>query len=206
MSVAPAPLASSADGDRRQREVRTTPHRTLRRTPRLRIPVRNLMASEPSPVRRPVATGRPGWLRGHARRPPAEHVVRRRRVAHVPNRMFLVRRLEDHRPRPNAQLLAVDERFDGAFADDQDLLLGVPMRGVRCLAGVQRRDMTFELVQRGRWRSKHHAPCSHGGGLHLHRVPIEDGRREHRRGRPHASRDARRRAGGNRRNQQRTTS
>ena len=45
-------------------------------------------------------------------------MVRRRRLPDVANGVHLIRRLKDHRAGADAPRLAVNERFDRAFLDD----------------------------------------------------------------------------------------
>src|SRR4029079_9198216 len=86
----------------------------------------------------------------HARRVPLDHVIRRRNVTDVLQAVELVRSLEDHRTGTGPVRLPVQERFDGPLLDDDQLLVRMLVRRVRALAGIQRRDVAFELVERRR--------------------------------------------------------
>ena len=72
-------------------------------------------------------------LRGQ--RLPVDHVIGRGCVTDVLHRMWLMGREEQHGSRADLDLLAVHMCLQRAFLDDDQLFVGVGMRGVR--AGVR---------------------------------------------------------------------
>src|SRR5207244_4329144 len=84
------------------------------------------------------------------RRIPFDDVIRGGAVADVADAVQLIRGLKHDRSRTDALHLSVHQRLDGAFLDDDELLVRMLVRWMRRLAGIQRGDVNLELVERGR--------------------------------------------------------
>ena len=110
-------------------------------------------------------TGRPAFRRSrspsdyavgfeHSRRIPFHDVICRLGLTDIFNAVQLVRRLKDDRARSESLHLSIIQDFNRSFFDDDQFLVRVLVRLVRCRARIERRDMTFQFIERRRRRLK----------------------------------------------------
>ena len=109
-----------------------------------------------------------------------EDEIRRAVRADVDEAVQFVRRLENnsagvHGVRP----VALDGR-ERAFLENHDLLVRVPVRRVRRLTGIQRRDMALEIRERGRGRVEDIATLAGLGRRRLEVCPVKKSGVHHR--------------------------
>ena len=81
------------------------------------------------------------FLLQHARRVPLDDVISRRRIPRIANGVQLIRRLENDRSRTDTLPLSIHERFHSALLDNEQFLIGMLMRRMRLLAGIERRNI-----------------------------------------------------------------
>ena len=87
--------------------------------------------------------------------------------------MQFVRRAKNHPAGADLIGYAVLNDFKCAFFDDQQFLLGMPVCGMRLLAGIQRRNMAGQIVEGGRRRIKNVSQRADIGWLCWHVVPLK---------------------------------
>src|SRR5688572_6563586 len=78
----------------------------------------------------------------------AHDVICRGRIADVAESVFVVRSKEEDRAWACGFGVAIDRGFDAALFDDNDLFVGMAMRGMRGFAGVQGRGVNAETAAR----------------------------------------------------------
>lgn len=109
-----------------------------------------------------------------------EDEIRRRIHADVAQAMQFIRRLENDSARRHNICFVTLQCFKRAFLDDHQFLGRVPVRRMRRLARIERRDVALEFRERRRRRIEHRARFAHFRRLGFQVGPVEDARMHHR--------------------------
>src|SRR5579871_4026072 len=114
-------------------------------------------------------------------RAPVNDVIYGRRGTHVAEAMEAVGGVENHRTRADPDPVSIGERLAFAFAEDDEFLVDVAMRGMRLHARVQRGYMDLELIDGRGGGFADGTDLARSGLVRLHFVPVKDGRAHDRR-------------------------
>src|SRR5258705_2038815 len=96
---------------------------------------------------------------------PLDHEVSGRSLPNVAQAMHFIRGFENYRSGSRLFGDAVLHRFDRAFLDYDQLLVRMLVAGMWRFAGIERRHMTFQLIERRRGLIEELATGSGLGGL-----------------------------------------
>ena len=99
--------------------------------------------------------------------------------ADISQSMEFIRGFEDNAAGGNNIRLIPLQGCQGAFPDYHQFLIGVAVRWMWRLTGIQGRDVAFEITQGGRGGIKHCPPRADAGRLDLQIGPVEDARMHH---------------------------
>lgn len=102
------------------------------------------------------------------------HIIGSRGFANVRHVFIFVGGVENHGTRRGGLFLTVDVYLEGAFLDDNEFLLRMAVERPGVFAGIERRDMAVEFVERRRRRVEHRHACAGGGGGEFLVLPEED--------------------------------
>ena len=105
-----------------------------------------------------------------------EDEIRRAVRADVAQAVQFIRRLEDDAARRDDVRLVALQRRERVFLDDHQLLVRVPVRWMRRLARIERRDVALELRERRRGRVADRPPLALFRRHGLEIGPVEDAR------------------------------
>ena len=97
-------------------------------------------------------------------------------ITGIPQGVFDVAGVENHRARADPLPFTIHQHFDRAFLDDDEFLLRMLVRRVGSFTGIERGDMALEHFQCGRGLLEKLSRETCFGGFGLDRIPVNSSR------------------------------